>query len=420
LKTAKFFPFFSKVTMNLPENPIKLVKMESYPLTYVQRFSKNSVTYQPKAIPQGLETRDTQQSDSTSSEEEQRQPGQPQSRDRFLRLKVHDDETEMMTQSGHVKFPQSFTGLPVAIPEIWEIATPNFVKSRDVKFQIGHESMAFKMDVESSCEYPVSRLAPQWLPVVGSKIDLEIKLTPKAGLKKVSVSVFERSEFSMQPEKELLNKLKNKVEGLAVKDLEKPNTPKDYEKFPKFGRSLQVLVNADGTDAPNAWTTRALLALIYSVDGRYMKLVAAMDSKVPILAKKISFNGELRYPDRNGLWFMTPQEALNKSIQGQAELFWGEDFSAEKQIKLRLRFQKTEEQTQIEKEDLYNVNGIPVPSVVAGEVREGDALFTSLFKQCEEDRRIGAFFSKECVDMAIRYADLLRLKIDVDYKNVSQ
>jgi hypothetical protein len=41
-----------------------------------------------------------------------------------------------------------------------------------------------------------------------------------------------------------------------------------------------------------------------------------------------------------------------------------------------------------------------------------------LFKECEEDRKIGAPFSKECVDLAIRYADLLRVKVDVDYKNV--
>jgi len=60
-----------------------------------------------------------------------------------------------------------------------------------------------------------------------------------------------------------------------------------------------------------------------------------------------------------------------------------------------------------------------VPFEVATEVREGETLFTPLFKRCEEDRQIGAPFSKECVDLAIRYADLLRLKIDIDYKNVS-
>jgi hypothetical protein len=73
----------------------------------------------------------------------------------------------------------------------------------------------------------------------------------------------------------------------------------------------------------------------------------------------------------------------------------------------------------VEKFDLYDVNGIPVPFAIAPEVREGDGLFNSLYEQCEEDRKIGAPFSKECVDLAIRYADLLRLKIDIDYKNVS-
>ena len=181
----------------------------------------------------------------------------------------------------------------------------------------------------------------------------------------------------------------------------------------------QILVNGDGSDAPTAWTTRYLLAVLYTVDGRYVKFVGAMDSKVPALAKKISFNAELRYPDRTGLWFVTPQEALNKSIQGQAELMWGDDLSAEKSIKMRMRYQKTQEQTQVEKHDLYDVNGIPVPLEVASEAREGNALFTSLFEECEQDRNIGAPFSKECVDLAVRYADLLRLKIDIDYKNVS-
>ncbi|OQV21904.1 Vitellogenin-6 [Hypsibius exemplaris] len=413
----------TKVTMNLPESPVKLVKMAYYPVTFVTRHSKNSVTYQPKNIPQGLEgQRRTgkagQTEQDSSSEEQSRQTGQAKT-DRALMLDIDEVDTELLTKTGHVSFPKWFNGLPVTIPDLWEIATPAFIKSQDVNFQIGHDSMAAKLEVECEHEYPNTRLSPLYLPVVGAKSRLEVKLTPKAGAKKVTVAIFERNEFAVQSEQELLNKLKDKVEGITIKNLEKPSVPTNYEKMPKMGRSLQVLINAEGGDAVSAWTTRGLLAYLYSVDGRYVKFVGAMDSKVPVLAKKICFNGELRYPDRTGLWFTTPQEALNKSIQGQAELFWGDDLTAEKQIKLRLRYQKSSEQTQVEKFDLYDVNGIPVPLEVASEVREGEALFTSLYKQCEEDRKIGAPFSKECVDLAIRYSDLLRLKFDVDYKNVS-
>jgi len=417
----------TKVTMNLPDSPIKLVKMVSYPVTFVTRHSnKNSITYQPKTIvPQGLEgqkRRGQTVDEQTSSEENRQQPGSQQQvkkTDRALRLEIEETDTELLTKTGHVSFPKSFTGLPVTLPDLWEIATPAFMKSRDVDFQIGHESLAVKINVESESEYPTTRLSPLLLPVVGAKSKLEVKLSPKAGAKKITVAVFERSEFTLQAEQELLNKLKDKVDGITIKNIEKPSVPTNYEKLPKVGHSLQVLVNTDGGDAVTAWTTRGLLAILYSVDGRYVKFIGAMDSKAAVLAKKISFNAEMRYPDRNGLWFQTPQEALNKSIQGQAELFWGDDLNAEKQIKLRLRYQKSQEQLAVEKNNLYDVNGIPIPLEIASEVREGDALFTSLFDQCEEDRKIGALFSQECVDLAIRYSDLLKLKFDIDYKNVS-
>ncbi len=72
----------SKVSMDLPEEPLKLVKSVTYPVTFVQRLSKNSVTYQPKEIPQGLEgtRRQGQAGGASSSEVEKRNPqsAQPQ------------------------------------------------------------------------------------------------------------------------------------------------------------------------------------------------------------------------------------------------------------------------------------------------------------------------------------------------------
>jgi hypothetical protein len=418
----------SKVTMDLPENPIKLVKLQSYPVTFVTRFSKNEQTYQPKNIQQRPQ-QSAQQDSAEESEEQlpagqrrgqQQQAGQSQAQ-KYLDLQIQPVETDFVTGNGHVQL-KKFAGLPVSLPELWEVPTPDFIKSRQVNFTIGHESMAYEINVNSECEYPDTRLAAQWLPTLASKTSLEIQMTPKKGVKKIVVSVFERSHFSVQSEKDLMTKLQDKVTGINIKDLSKPNTPKDFEKFAKLGHSLQILVNSEGSNAPDTWTTRGLFALIYSMDGRYVKTVAAMESKLPVLAKKMCLAGELRYPDRNNMWFVTPQETLyNKSVQGNLELSWGNDCGqTEKMVKLRLRIQKTEEQRDIEKHDLYDVSGVPVPEDVAHEVTEGESLFTSLFKQCQEDRQRGAFFSKECVDLAIRYSDLLRLKVDIEYKNVSR
>jgi hypothetical protein len=410
----------SKLTMDLPENPINLVKMQSYPVTFVSRFSKNEQTYQPKPIEQ-RPTQGAANQDEDDSAEQQHTPSQRQQNpgQKYLKMRVQPVETELITENGHVQFKR-LVGLPIVVPEVWEVATQDFVKSRQFNLTIGHESMAYEIQVNSECEYPETRLSHQWLPTLASKHELEVKMIPKQGAKKVSVTVFERTSFTLQSEKEMLAKLQDKLTGLNVKDLAKSNTPKDFEKFPKLGHSLQFLFNSEGSDAADAWTTRGLLAILYSVDGRYVKTLGAMESKLPALAKKVCFAGELRYPDRNNMWFMSPQDTMhNKSVQGNMEMSWGEECGTEKMVKLRLRLQKSDEQRTVEKKSLYDVNGIPIPDEIAHEVTEGENLFQPLWKQCQQDRQRGAFFSKECVDFAIRYSDLLRLKIDVEYKNVS-
>jgi hypothetical protein len=407
-------------TMDLPENPINLIKLESYPVTFVTRLTKNEASYQPKPITQRPDLIAQLENTQDSTEEQFRHQRRGPEGQRYLNLKVQPVETEFVTEDGHIQF-KSLAGLPVQFPEMWEVPTQDFVKSRETNFTVGHESMAYELSFNSRCEYPETRLPAQWLPTLAGKHELEIKLTPKRGVKKIFVTAFERSHFTLQSDKDLLTKLQDKLPGLTIKDLSKPNTPKDYERFPKLGHSIQILVNSEGSEAPETWTTRGLLALIYSVDGRYIKTVAALESKLPVLAKRINMVGELRYPDRNNMWFVTPQDTLdNKSVQGNIELFWGEEASTDKYVKLRLRIQKTEEQRTIEKNDLYDINGVPVSKEVAYEVTRGDNLFESLYKQCQEDRQRGAFFSQECVDLAIRYSDLLRLKLDVEYKNVSK
>lgn len=137
-------------------------------------------------------------------------------------------------------------GLPMAVPEIWEVASPDFVKSRQVNFTIGHETMAAEIRVNSQCEYPETRLPQQWLPTLASKGQLEISMIPRKGVKQITMTVFERSAFTVQSEKEIFSKLQDKLPGLTIKDLSKPTTSKDFEKFPKLGHSLQILVNSEG------------------------------------------------------------------------------------------------------------------------------------------------------------------------------
>lgn len=305
----------------MPESPLKLAKLESIPVTYVIRLSKNTQTYQPEQIPSGqlsgrrLESEDESAESAEVLRSRVAQPQQQHQGERFLNLNITATSSDLLTKTGHVVF-NKFSGMPMPDVELWEIATPAFVKARKIHFQVGHESMAAKLDIKSEMEYPNTRIPTTLLPEVGAKCQMEIKLTPKQGSRKVVLTVFERTEFSTKNEKELLNKLKDKVTDIHIKDLERPSPIKDLEKAPKLGHSLQFLINAEGSDAPDAWTTRGLLALIYTMDGRYTKLFAGINSKLPVLPKKFCLAGEIRAPERNGMWFLTPQQPLNKSIQG--------------------------------------------------------------------------------------------------------
>jgi hypothetical protein len=420
----------TKVTVDLPESPLKLAKLDSVPVTFVVRLSKNAQTYQPEQIPSGQLSPRRSDSNSQESAEAPRarvlSQSSQQHGDRFLNLNITDTSSDLLSKTGHLVFPK-WAGLATSTGqiELWEIPSRAFIKARKIHLQVGHESMAAKLDIKSEMEYPNTHIPASYslyplLPEVGAKAEVEIKLTPKQGARKVAITIYERSEFSTKSEKELLNKLKDKVADLHIRELERPNAIKDLEKDAKRGHSLQVLINSEGSDAADAWTTRGLLAIIYTMDGRYTKLVGGINSRLSILPKKFCLTGEMRVPDANGMWFLTPQQPLNKSIQGNVEMSWGDECGAEKFVKMRMRVQKTKEQMEIEKNDLYDVNGISVAAEVASEVREGQGLFKSLYKQCEEDRQRGAFFSQECVDFAIRYTDLLRLKVDVEYKNVSR
>jgi hypothetical protein len=420
----------TKVIMNLPESPVKLVKLQSFPVTFVTRLSaKSGQTFSQKSIPSGQLAARVHHAASEGSSESEETPAQQSQRgmptqnvpsDRLVYLNISTIPSDLLTKTGHLSLSK-WAGLPIPTIEIWEIATSVFVKARKVHLQVGHESTAARIDLKSEMEYPDSRIPTHLLPVLGAKCQMEIKLTPKTGSRKVIVTVYERSEFSTKPQAELLNKLKDKVADLTIKELSTPSTVKDVDKSAKVGHSLQILVNAEGNDAPDAWTTRGLLAILYTMDGRYTKVIAGLNSKVPALPKKLCLTGDLQGPERTGMWFLTPQQPMNnKSIQGNLEMSWGDDCGSDKYVKLRMRMQKTNEQLEIESNDLYDENGIPVPAEVASEVREGEGLFQSLYKQCEEDRKVGAFFSQECVEFVIRYTDLNRLKFDVEFKDVSR
>jgi hypothetical protein len=415
----------SKLTMDLPENPIKLAKIVTYPVTVVTRLSRNPSTFQPEHMSLPTPQRHAAGAESDESSEEHmtaasRGSGRESMSPQFVNLSISETDSDMITPNGRVVLSK-LHGLPIPTEEIWEIPTPTFVKARKVHLQLGHESMAARIDLKSKCEYPDTEIPTEFLPVVGAKAELEIKLTPKPGHKKIVVTAFERSVSMRKPEKEILTPLKDKMPDMTIKDIQGTSSPKDMDKLSKVGHSLQILINSEGNESPDTWTTRMLLGVLYTTDGRFTKVFAGMNSKLPVLPKKFCLTGEMRMPDRNAMWFITPQQPLiDKPVQGNLEASWGDDCGQEKFIKIRTRLQKSKEQSEIEKNDLYDENGIPVAEEVAGQVREGQGLFKSLYKQCEEDRQRGAFFTKECVDFIIKYTDLLRLKFDVEYKNISR
>jgi hypothetical protein len=416
----------SKLTMDMPENPIKLARVVTYPVTMVTKMSRNpTATFQPERASVPVPQRHSPgHEDDDSSEEHMPSASRPTRESshgpRFVNLNISDIDSDMITPNGHVSLSKLY-GLPMNTKEIWEIPTPTFVKARKMHLQIGHESMAAKIDLKTECEYPNTEIPTEFLPVVGAKGKMEVRLTPKPGHKKLVITAFQRSITSRKPEKDILAPLKDKMPDITLKDMQGAVLPKDLDKLPKVGHSLQVLINSEGNESPDTWTTRILLGLMYTTDGRYTKVIAGMNSKLPVLPKKFCLTGTMTMPERNNMWFITPQQPLtDKPVQGNLEASWGDECGQEKYLKIRTRLQKSKEQMEIEKNDLYDENGIPVPEEVAGQVREGEALFKSLYKQCEEDRQRGAFFTKECVDFIIKYTDLLRLKFDIEYKNVSR
>ena len=129
---------------------------------------------------------------------------------------------------------------------------------------------------------------------IGDKGVLKIKLIPKD--KQLTFTAYERTMYSMKSEQELLNQLKDKMTDIPVKDVSKSNPPADYNKYPKVGHSLQWTISSA---APDTWTTRGLLAIIYSMPGQYVKTIGSFESKIPAFAKKGCMSAEYRYVNPN-------------------------------------------------------------------------------------------------------------------------
>ena len=141
----------------MPESPVNLVKIETYPITFVWRMSRKSVTYQPKAVVPALPhtAQHWNEKPTTPEEEEMNKPHPhtPTQGRNFINMSIEVPSTEMVNPSGQV-IMKTWIGLPITVPEMWEIPTPTFIKSMNTTIKIGDETTPVMFKVNIAHELP--------------------------------------------------------------------------------------------------------------------------------------------------------------------------------------------------------------------------------------------------------------------------
>lgn len=448
----------TKFTWDIPENPTELLKIQKYPTTVVRKYTNKPPSFKPQPERRGVPSKamykvpsqfsqfkDDQYFEQQYNYENQyqqystyRQSMNPQSprmtaSQQLLNMIRYVRPTPLITGTGR-DIDTQFAGLPIPDVEVWEIPTNNFTKSAVYNFTAGHESLGVKVNIDAQSTYPVGTPFKAIHPI-GHKGYLRILTKPTGQAKALTVSMYEKREIVKASEKELINKLKDKMPNLEIKDIVQGRLtpPTNYETAKKYGYSLQFFVQPSSTPShqqqgrevqpgqvPTDYQMRLFLGIVYSWDVLYMKSFVMYDSKLPAGPKVACFTGEMRAPERTGLWYITPQTPLVKPIEGIAELSYGQQCGQENLVRVHLKAAHSGEQLNLNKQDLYDEFGTPLPYSVAHEAHEAEGLFQSLYKKCEEDRQIGAYFTEACVDFVKTYTDYLVYKINVEYTHISR
>jgi hypothetical protein len=447
----------TKFTWDMPEKPLELLKIQKFPITIVRKYTNKPPVAKPQSERRGgskaqykvptqySQERDNQYFEQQYNYENQfqqyqnyRQSVNPQSPkmtagQQLLSIIRYVRPTPLITGTGR-DVDMQFAGLPIPEVETWEIPTNNFTKSAVYNFTAGHESLGVKLNIDAQSTFPVGTPFKAIHPV-GHKGYIRVLTKPTGQAKSLTVSMYEKHEVVKTSEKELINKLKDKMPNLEIKNIQGNLTPpQSYEQAKKYGYSLQFFVQPSSTPSsqqqqtreaqpgqgPSDYQMRLFLGLVYSWDMLYAKSFALYDSKLPAGPKAACFAGEMRSPDRTGLWYLTPQTPLVKPLEAIAEISYGQQCGSENVVRVQLKAEHSGEQMNLNKQDLYDEFGTPLPYSVAHEVHEAEGLFQSLYKKCEEDRQIGAYFTEACVDFVKTYTDYLVYKINVDYTHISR
>jgi hypothetical protein len=133
----------------------------------------------------------------------------------------------------------------------------------------------------------------------------------------------------------------------------------------------------------------------------------------------VCLNGHSEYPSEYQSWNLSP--ATNQPVIGRWELAAGSRCNAPDATKIKVSFvgDKSPQQLSWEKNDVYSIHGGVIPEVVSKPIEPMAYILKPVWQECENDRKEGARWSPACETVKDIYSQLMQMKIDIDYQNVS-
>jgi hypothetical protein len=409
LKTGKV-----ETTMDMPQEPVELIKIEVMPMTYTKAVPKSLVPHQP-------DRKDPSDNDRSEKVVQfNRQPMANELPTEFFSFKTDLDENPfMLSQSGRpsTKF---YEGLPVPVVEIKEIDSFDALKTKLVSMTVGHRAFGFIVDVKGQVQIANGVPHTPLLPVGGKNL-ITVTLHPtKTGLKSVSAAVHFRkqhTEGSTRADyKNLFDKMVDyKTSGLLERL--SADVPSAFAKDDQSAYSAQLIVQGTTGSRPEV-TMQGVVSLVRGMDGKFVKVAAELTSPHSEMPFQVCVNGHAEYPEEYDSWNLN--KATNKPVTGRLEFGAGRSCNAPEATKVKVNFvsDKSPEQQSFEKNDVYSIEGSVIPQIVSKSVDPMAYILKPAYQECENDRKQGARWSRACQTVKDIYSELMQMKIDIDYQNV--
>ncbi|OQV17559.1 Vitellogenin-6 [Hypsibius exemplaris] len=406
-----------ETTMDIPQEPLELIKVEVMPITYTKVVPKTLVPHQPDR----QDPRDQDRSEKIVQFNQQ--PLDNQLPTEFFRFKTDLMENPWMLSNKNGRPSSKFyEGLPVPVLEIKEISTFDILKTKTVSMRVGHPAAGFVVDVEGQWQTANGVPNVPLLPV-GGKTKVLVTLRPaQSGLKAVSAALHFRQERALPSSlRPTWNKLFDQMVNYNTANLLErlgSDLPAAFAKDDKSAFSAQVIIKGHSDSRQETVAMQGVFSLVRGLDGKFVKVAAELTSQHPGMPYQACVNGHAQYPEEYDAWNQAP--GTNKPVTGRFEVAVGRSCNAPDAMKVKVALvgEKSPAQLALEKNDVYSIKGSVIPQIVSKTIEPLAYMLKPVWQECDADRKQGARWSPACETVKDLYSQLMQLKIDIDYQNI--